>query len=102
MSLRAGVDLDAMEKRAIGNQCVNSFISTTASAAPTKRHPAATQHRTSAMEFPYSVAGLTPDRLHMRWPNIAEPHAPDKPGARFHRQFGAVPVVLNLHYPVTA
>lgn len=60
------------------------------------------QHRTSAMEFPYSVAGLTPDRMNMRWPNIAEPHAPDKPGARFRRPFGAVPVVLNLHYPVTA
>lgn len=60
------------------------------------------QHRTSAMEFPYSVAGLTPDRTNMRWPNIAEPHAPDKPGARFRRPFGAVPVVLNLHYPVTA
>lgn len=60
------------------------------------------QHRTSAMEFPYSVAGLTPDRMNMRWPNIADPHAPDKPGARFRRPFGAVPVVLNLHYPVTA
>jgi hypothetical protein len=60
------------------------------------------QHRTSAMEFPYSVAGLTPDRMSMRWPNIAELHAPDKPGARFRRPFGAVPVVLNLHYPVTA
>ncbi len=27
-------------------------------------------HRTSAMEFPYSVAGLTEQHLNMRWPNI--------------------------------
>ncbi len=56
-------------------------------------------HRTSAMEFPYSVAGLTVGHLNMRWPDIAEPHAPDRPGARFRRPFGAVPVVLSLNYP---
>jgi hypothetical protein len=56
-------------------------------------------HRTSALEFPYSVAGLTVQHLHMRWPKIAEPDAPDKPGARFRRPFGAVPIVLGLGYP---
>jgi hypothetical protein len=59
-------------------------------------------HRTSAMEFPYSVAGLTHERMNMRWPNIDEPNTPDKPGARFHRPFGAVPVVLGLNYPAIA
>lgn len=58
-------------------------------------------HHTSAMEFPYSVEGLTARHVNMRWPNIAEPHAPDKPGGRFRRPFGAVPVVLGLHYPAT-
>ncbi len=56
-------------------------------------------HRTSALEFPYSVAGLTVQHLHMRWPKIAEPEAPDKPGTRFRRPFGAVPIVLGLGYP---
>jgi flagellum-specific peptidoglycan hydrolase FlgJ len=56
------------------------------------------QHCTSAMDFPYSVAGLTADHTHMRWPNIDEPNAPDKPGSRFRQQFGAVPVVLSLNY----
>ena len=56
------------------------------------------QHCTSAMDFPYSVAGLTADHTHMRWPNIDEPNAPDKPGSRFRPQFGAVPVVLSLNY----
>jgi hypothetical protein len=56
-------------------------------------------HRTSAMEFPYSVAGLTPQQAGMRWPNIDEPNAPDKPGSRFRMPFGAVPVVLALRYP---
>jgi Mannosyl-glycoprotein endo-beta-N-acetylglucosaminidase len=60
------------------------------------------QHHTSPMEFPYSVAGLTVQHLNMRWPNIDEPHTPDKPGARFRMPFGAVPVVLSLHYPATA
>ena len=57
-------------------------------------------HRTSAMEFPYSVAGLTAQHLNMRWPKINEPNAPDKPGTRFRRPFGAVPIVLSLDYPV--
>jgi hypothetical protein len=60
-----------------------------------------TLHRTSAMEFPYSVAGLTVHHVNMRWPNIAEPHAPDKPGTRFRMPFGAVPVMLSLDYPAT-
>jgi hypothetical protein len=59
-------------------------------------------HRTSAMEFPYSVAGLTAQHINMRWPNIAEPNTPDKPGKRFRRPFGAVPVVLILNFPATA
>jgi hypothetical protein len=58
-------------------------------------------HRTSAMEFPYSVAGLTAQHLNMRWPNINERNAPDRPGGRFRRPFGAVPIVLSLDYPVT-
>jgi len=59
-------------------------------------------HHTSAMEFPYSVEGLTQRHMHMRWPNIDDPEAPDKPGARFHRPFGALPIVLSLDYPATA
>jgi hypothetical protein len=59
-------------------------------------------HRTSAMEFPYSVQGLTVQHVNMRWPNINEPNAPDKPGARFRLPFGAVPVVLGLDYPAVA
>jgi hypothetical protein len=58
-------------------------------------------HRTSAMEFPYSVAGLTEQYSKMRWPNIDEPNTPDKPGGRFRGPFGAVPVVLSLDYPAT-
>jgi len=58
-------------------------------------------HNTSAMEFPYSVQGLTEQHTGMRWPRIAEPNVPDKPGARFRRPFGAVPVVLSLDYPAT-
>ncbi len=58
-------------------------------------------HHTSAMEFPYAVAGLTAQHINMRWPNIDEPNAPDKPGARFHMPFGTVPIVLLLHYPAT-
>jgi hypothetical protein len=56
------------------------------------------QHNTSAMDFPYSVAGLTAAHTHMRWPNIDEANAPDKPGSRFRQPFGAVPVVLGLNY----
>jgi len=59
------------------------------------------RHRTSAMEFPYSVAGLTAQHTKMRWPNIDDPNAPDKPGGRFRMPFGAVPVVLFLNYPAT-
>jgi hypothetical protein len=58
-------------------------------------------HDTSAMEFPYSVAGLTGQHVNMRWPNIDEPNLPDKPGGRFHKPFGAVPVALSLDYPAT-
>ena len=59
-------------------------------------------HRVSAMEFPYSVEGLTVQHLDLRWPDIDEPNAPDKPGARFKMPFGAVPVVLSLNYPAVA
>ena len=59
-------------------------------------------HHTSAMEFPYSVAGLTVQHTNMRWPKIADPHTPDKPGSRFRMPFGAVPIVLSLNYPATA
>jgi len=59
------------------------------------------RHRTSAMEFPYSVAGLTGQHVRMRWPDIDEPKAPDRPGGRFRMPFGAVPVVLFLNYPAT-
>jgi hypothetical protein len=59
-------------------------------------------HHTSAMEFPYSVAGLTAQHTSMRWPPIDEPNTPDRPGARFRMPFGAVPVVLSLNYPATA
>ena len=58
-------------------------------------------HRTSAMEFPYSVAGLTPQLMRMRWPKVADPNTPDRPGSRFRRPFGAVPIVLSLNYPAT-
>jgi hypothetical protein len=56
-------------------------------------------HNISAMEFPYSVASLTAQHTKMRWPDIKEPNAPDKPGSRFRLPFGAVPVVLSLDYP---
>ena len=59
-------------------------------------------HGISAMEFPYSVAGLTFEHLKMRWPDIDDPYAPDKPGARFRLPFGAVPVVLSLGYRALA
>ena len=58
-------------------------------------------HRISAMEFPYSVEGLTAQHMKMRWPALDE-DAPDKPGTRFRRSFGAVPVVLGLSYPAIA
>jgi hypothetical protein len=59
-------------------------------------------HRVSAMEFPYSVAGLTPQHMKMRWPDLRDVQAPDKPGTRFRMSFGAVPVVLGLDYPAVA
>jgi flagellum-specific peptidoglycan hydrolase FlgJ len=59
------------------------------------------RHRVSAMEFPYSVAGLTVQHMKMHWPAIKDPDAPDRPGGRFRKPFGAVPVVLSLHYPAT-
>jgi hypothetical protein len=55
-------------------------------------------HDISALEFPYSVAGLTSQHLKMRWPDVKEPNAPDRPGSRFRMPFGAVPVVLSLGY----
>jgi flagellum-specific peptidoglycan hydrolase FlgJ len=55
----------------------------------------------SAMEFPYSVAGLTAQHQKMHWPPIDAPGAPDRPGGRFREPFGAVPVVLSLDYPAT-
>jgi flagellum-specific peptidoglycan hydrolase FlgJ len=60
-----------------------------------------TAHRISAMEFPYSVEGLTAAHMRMRWPAISD-DAPDKPGTRFRMSFGAVPVVLRLNYPAVA
>jgi hypothetical protein len=54
--------------------------------------------RVCAMDFPYSVEGLTAAHLRMRWPDIGG-EAPDKPGTRFRMSFGAVPVVLRLNYP---
>ena len=59
------------------------------------------RHGVSAMEFPYSVAGLTAQHQKMHWPVIDDPAAPDRPGARFREPFGAVPVVLSLDYPAT-
>ena len=59
------------------------------------------RHGVSAMEFPYSVAGLTAAHQKMHWPGIDDPDAPDRPGARFREPFGAVPVVLSLGYPAT-
>ncbi len=58
-------------------------------------------HRISAMEFPYSVEGLTAQHMKMRWPDIGD-EAPDKSGSRFRMPFGAVPVVLRLNYPAIA
>jgi flagellum-specific peptidoglycan hydrolase FlgJ len=58
-------------------------------------------HDFSAMKFPYSVAGLTENHLGLRWPEFAPPHSGDRPRGRFHRRFGAVPIVLSLDYPAT-
>jgi hypothetical protein len=59
------------------------------------------RHGVSPMEFPYSVAGLTPQHQKMHWPPIDAADAPDRPGAKFRPPFGAVPVVLSLDYPAT-
>jgi len=59
------------------------------------------RHGISAMEFPYSVAGLTPAHRKMHWPPIDAPDAPDRPGSRYREPFGAVPVILSLGYPAT-
>ena len=59
-------------------------------------------HGISAMEFPYAVEGLTAQHTKMRWPDIKDLDAPDKPGTRFRMPFGAVPVVLCLGYPALA
>jgi hypothetical protein len=58
-------------------------------------------HDCSAMEFPYSVAGLTEHHLSMRWPRITAPGTGDRPGSRYRRPFGAVPIVLGLDYQAT-
>jgi flagellum-specific peptidoglycan hydrolase FlgJ len=60
------------------------------------------QNNVSAMEFPYSVQGLTAQHAKMRWPKIPAPDTPDRPGTRFRAPFGAVPIVLSLNYPATA
>ena len=59
------------------------------------------RHGVSAMEFPYSVAGLTAQHQKMHWPGIDAPDAPDRTGAKFREPFGAVPVALSLGYPAT-
>ncbi len=59
------------------------------------------KHGISAMEFPFSVAGLTPQHQKMHWPPVDATEVPDRPGGRFRDPFGAVPVVLSLGYPAT-
>ena len=59
------------------------------------------RHGVSAMEFPYSVAGLTEQHMKMSWPRIDEPAAPDKPGSRYRAAFGAIPIIMRLDYPAT-
>ncbi len=61
-----------------------------------------TLHNVSAMELPYSVEGLTAQHVKMRWPDVKDANAPDRPGSRFRMPFGAVPVVLSLGYPAIA
>ncbi|HYB14118.1 MAG TPA: glucosaminidase domain-containing protein [Streptosporangiaceae bacterium] len=59
-------------------------------------------HHISALDFPYSVQGLTAEHMKMRWPDVpGAPHT-DRPGARFPLAFGAVPVVLGLDYRAVA
>jgi flagellum-specific peptidoglycan hydrolase FlgJ len=59
-------------------------------------------HRVSALDFPYSVQGLTARHMKMRWPDVPDAPGPDKPGTRFPLAFGAVPVVLGLDYRALA
>ncbi len=59
-------------------------------------------HRVSALDFPYSVQGLTARQMKMRWPDVADAPDSDKPGTRFPLAFGAVPVVLGLDYRAIA
>jgi hypothetical protein len=59
-------------------------------------------HRVSALDFPYSVQGLTAQQMKMRWPDVPDAPDSDKPGARFPLAFGAVPVVLGLDYRALA
>jgi flagellum-specific peptidoglycan hydrolase FlgJ len=59
-------------------------------------------HYISALEFPYSVEGLTARHIKMRWPHVPDAPGPDRPGTRFRMPFGAVPVVLGLDYRAVA
>ena len=59
-------------------------------------------HGISAMEFPYSVAGLTEQHVKMRWPDIKDPQRAGQAGTRFRPPFGAVPTALCLGYPAIA
>jgi flagellum-specific peptidoglycan hydrolase FlgJ len=61
-----------------------------------------TAHRVSALDFPYSVQGLTARHMKMRWPDVPDAPGSDKPGTRFPLAFGAVPVVLGLDYRALA
>jgi flagellum-specific peptidoglycan hydrolase FlgJ len=61
-----------------------------------------TEHRVSALDFPYSVQGLTARHMKMRWPDVPSAPGSDKPGTRFPLAFGAVPVVLGLDYRAVA
>jgi flagellum-specific peptidoglycan hydrolase FlgJ len=61
-----------------------------------------TEHRVSALDFPYSVQGLTAGHMKMRWPDVPSAPGSDKPGTRFPLAFGAVPVVLGLDYRALA
>ena len=60
------------------------------------------EHRVSALDFPYSVQGLTARHMKMRWPEVPSAPGSDKPGTRFPLAFGAVPVVLGLDYRALA
>jgi flagellum-specific peptidoglycan hydrolase FlgJ len=59
-------------------------------------------HRVSALDFPYSMQGLTAQHMRMRWPDVRDAPVSDRPGTRFPLAFGAVPVVLGLGYRALA